>query len=208
MLSVIISTKDRPEVLRETLNYLWDNPGFPIEIVVIDCSTIENREEMLDYPIHTLLSDSRGNRSRSRNLALSASNGKYKIIVDDDIHIVEDEWAKKIVESLNEDKDYIQYFAWYPAITREVANKVRFDERFTGYGCEDVDFTIQVKELLGIKEPTRVEIHCERVENELSSEQHEQNLQNKKRLFEKWGERGKRELEKWGEWGEQMEEFV
>jgi GT2 family glycosyltransferase len=99
MISVIIPTCNRSELLIGCLNAILDNSTKPNHIIVIDSSDINNRNKV-DYVSNTIEQEFTDVRSaaKQRNLGLNKvpSNCDYVAFLDDDVLIPENYFSKLI----------------------------------------------------------------------------------------------------------------
>jgi GT2 family glycosyltransferase len=99
MISVIIPTCNRSELLIGCLNAILDNSTKPNHIIVIDSSDINNRNKV-DYVSNTIEQEFTDVRSaaKQRNLGLNKvpSNCEYVAFLDDDVLIPENYFSKLI----------------------------------------------------------------------------------------------------------------
>lgn len=93
MISVIIATRDRAALLRDTLAALaiQEDPGTPVEIAVVDNGSIDDTREIvtdaaaaLPWPVHYLY-EPRSGKSHALNSALAQVHGDLLVFTDDDV---------------------------------------------------------------------------------------------------------------------------
>lgn len=93
MISVIIATRDRAALLRDTLAAIavQDDPGTAVEILVADNASVDDTREAvreasaaLRWPLH-YLSESRAGKSHALNSALAQVHGDILVFTDDDV---------------------------------------------------------------------------------------------------------------------------
>jgi glycosyltransferase involved in cell wall biosynthesis len=114
MISVIIATRDRAALLRDTLAALaiQDDPGTPVEILVVDNRSIDNTREIvvdsaaaLPWPVHYLYEPQSG-KSYALNSALARVHGDILVFTDDDV-LPARGWLKAFADALAETRaDY------------------------------------------------------------------------------------------------------
>jgi GT2 family glycosyltransferase len=108
MISVIIPTRNRSELLIGCLNAILDNSTKPSHIIVIDSSDL-NKRNKVDYVSSTIEQDFTDVKSaaKQRNLGLDKvpSNCDYVAFLDDDVLIPKDYFSKLI--SSMENNGYI-----------------------------------------------------------------------------------------------------
>lgn len=104
LVSIIIPTKDRVEILRNCVEGLLENTEYPnFEIIIIDNNsqyeathnyyrTIENNSNLKIIYNHESF-----NYSRLNNLAVQESNGSLLLFLNNDIAIIEKEWLDVMV---------------------------------------------------------------------------------------------------------------
>lgn len=89
--SILIPTIDRYSYLQTLLNQLREQSIHPLEIIVVDQTPQEQRNEALyesfsDLPLRVFLQSEAGQCS-SRNIGLQTAKGDYILFLDDDIEI-------------------------------------------------------------------------------------------------------------------------
>lgn len=88
LVSVIIRTCGRPQVLRETLLSVKNQTYANLEVVIVEDGLPESREmieqDFADLNINYFATEQKVGRSRAGNMALSKSKGKYVNFLDDD----------------------------------------------------------------------------------------------------------------------------
>jgi GT2 family glycosyltransferase len=101
--SVIICSRERQQLLRDTIASVLSGDRLPTEIVVVDQSRVPDGElasrEHADCPVRYIHSNSTG-LSRARNLAIRAAACDQVVIIDDDM-FVERDWLRTIVAALD-----------------------------------------------------------------------------------------------------------
>ena len=105
--SIIIPTRDREEYLRPLLDSLHERTSYPnYEIIVIDNdSTDPDTVRYLagltateqKHPTRVLPVPGQFNWSRSANTGAEAAGGDYLLFLDNDIHIVQDDWLSRLM---------------------------------------------------------------------------------------------------------------
>jgi len=102
MISVIIPTRNRSDLLIRCLNAILDNSTKPNHIIVIDSSDLDNRNKV-DYLSNTIEQEFTDVRSaaKQRNLGLNKvpSNCDYVAFLDDDV-LVPENYFSKLISSL------------------------------------------------------------------------------------------------------------
>jgi GT2 family glycosyltransferase len=98
--SVIIITRNRPKMVRECLERLGIQTLPPDEIIVVDSSTGEDTQAVLDsYPevVRLRIPDGRHNMPQARNLGIAHARGEILAFLDDD-SMAQPEWLERLVE--------------------------------------------------------------------------------------------------------------
>jgi GT2 family glycosyltransferase len=101
--SLLICSRDRPQLLIETVHSVLAGQELPQEIVIVDQSVCKNAE-LADFPqrgnccIRYILSRTTG-LSRARNEAITAARYDLLVIIDDDM-FVERDWFGALVRAL------------------------------------------------------------------------------------------------------------
>ena len=98
--SIVIPTRDRPELLRRTVQSVLDGDSLPAEIVVVDQSSgprvaLPAGESV---EIRRLELSSRG-LSRARNAGVAAATHDVIVMIDDDVRVQPD-WLRRLVDAL------------------------------------------------------------------------------------------------------------
>lgn len=101
--SVIIASRNRPDLLYSTVTSILDGNQVPTEIIVIDQSDqlhlpLSNMEACRGCKISYHWSQSIGT-SKARNLALQMAQYEYLVIIDDDVFVASD-WLANLVQGL------------------------------------------------------------------------------------------------------------
>ncbi len=87
LVSVIIPTYNRPELLRLTLESVHNQTFSDLEVLVVDDGTPNSENEVLcqEFPkVRYFKIENSGGPSKPRNLGIQNSSGKYLAFVDDD----------------------------------------------------------------------------------------------------------------------------
>ena len=98
LLSVVIPTFDRPELLRETLRLLGDQTVAPDEVVVVDNGTVPASiadDPSRPFALRYFRIAARAGVARARNFGAEHARGSYVAFLDDD-----DFWNPDYVERL------------------------------------------------------------------------------------------------------------
>jgi GT2 family glycosyltransferase len=98
--SVIIATRDRPELLRQSIESILAGDSLPAELIVADQSTGEpaslpasDEVEIVHLPLEST------GLSRGRNAAIAAARNDVLAFTDDDVEVKAD-WLRRLVEAL------------------------------------------------------------------------------------------------------------
>ena len=97
--SVIIITRNRPQMVRECLEHLGRQTRQPDEIIVVDSSTGEETQAVLDsYPevVRLRIPNGRNNMPQARNLGIAHARGEVIAFLDDDSYAHPD-WLARLV---------------------------------------------------------------------------------------------------------------
>ena len=103
LVSIIIPTKDHPEVLERCINSICSFTDYPdYEIVVVDNgSREENRQEMeaflADKKAAYLYEKMDFNFSKMCNRGAAAAKGEYLLFLNDDIEIIQAGWLRRLL---------------------------------------------------------------------------------------------------------------
>jgi GT2 family glycosyltransferase len=98
--SIVIATRDRPGVLRETLRSIGEGDRLPAEVIVADQSARASELPSLgeEVSVRHLRLPAEG-VSRARNTAIAAATKPILVFTDDDV-LVERDWLRLLVEAL------------------------------------------------------------------------------------------------------------
>jgi len=98
--SIVIPTRDRPELLRQTVQSVLDGDSLPAEIVVVDQSSGPRAALPAgeSVEIRRLELSSRG-LSRARNAGVAAATHDVIVMIDDDVRVQPD-WLRRLVDAL------------------------------------------------------------------------------------------------------------
>jgi glycosyltransferase involved in cell wall biosynthesis len=109
MISIVIATRDRATLLRDTLAALarQHDPGTPVEIMVVDNASVDATREVeteaaaqLPWPVHYLYEE-RSGKSYALNSALERVRGDVLVFTDDDV-LPEPGWLAAYAAALAE----------------------------------------------------------------------------------------------------------
>lgn len=106
LVSVIVPTKDRIEVLEPCINGLLGKTSYPnLEVLIIDNQSTD--PDVLDYlaelearhagRVRVLRYPQPFNFAAMNNLGAQAARGEYLLFLNNDIHIVQDEWLSRMM---------------------------------------------------------------------------------------------------------------
>jgi len=101
LISIIIPTRDRPEVLRQCIEHILSQGYRPYEIIVVDNSTDEVTHKVLaEFPDVIQIRETRTNSNPAhlRNLGLGQSKGEILAFIDDDT-LVQPGWLTNLVRA-------------------------------------------------------------------------------------------------------------
>lgn len=98
--SIVIPTRDRPELLRQTVQSVLDGDSLPAELIVVDQSSRPTQalpaRDGVD--IRHLELATRG-LSRARNAGIAAATYDVIVMIDDDVRVQPD-WLRRLVDAL------------------------------------------------------------------------------------------------------------
>ena len=98
--SIIIPTKDAPEVLQKCLSSLFEKTKYPnFEVVCVDNGTSNVRalHLMRTYPVKRLLFPGRFNFSKANNLGVLKASGEYLVFMNNDIEVIGENWIEEML---------------------------------------------------------------------------------------------------------------
>jgi glycosyltransferase involved in cell wall biosynthesis len=94
-ISVVIPTYDRPELLIETLNSIWDNTVQPFEVIVVDNGINSIDVSNIPNKVKYFKTIPNIGVSQARNFGASLAKGDYIAFLDDD-----DLYEKDVIETI------------------------------------------------------------------------------------------------------------
>jgi GT2 family glycosyltransferase len=97
--SIIIPTKDRPEILHKCLYSLFSKTTYPnFEVLCVDNETSDTRalEEMRNAPVGRILFAGNFNFSKANNLARKFSTGEYLVFMNNDVEVITPDWIEQM----------------------------------------------------------------------------------------------------------------
>lgn len=106
LISILIPSKDNPEVLRKCISSICDKSTYKnYEIIVIDNGSNEaNKTEIEDmkdkYPFKYLYRPMDFNYSCMNNMAASEAEGSVLLLLNDDMEVVTSDWLERMVGQL------------------------------------------------------------------------------------------------------------
>jgi GT2 family glycosyltransferase len=98
--SIIIPTRDAPEVFGRCLKSLFEKTSYPdFEVIVMDNETTDERSLLLmkEYPVRPLPFPGRFNFSRANNQGAAAATGQFLVFLNNDTEIITDDWLQHLV---------------------------------------------------------------------------------------------------------------
>lgn len=98
--SIIIPTKDAPDLLARCLKSLYENTTYPnFEVLLVDNDTTDRGaiEIMRRYPATRIFLPNPFNFSRANNLAAKRANGEYLVFLNNDTEIISEQWLDHLV---------------------------------------------------------------------------------------------------------------
>jgi O-antigen biosynthesis protein len=128
LISIIIPTKDSPDVLQRCLSSLVEKTTYPnVEIICVDNETTEPRALHLlrTYPVTRLLFPGRFNFSRANNLGSRRADGEYLVFMNNAVEVITEEWAEEMLYyAAQEDVGAVGSLLLYPDRTVQHAGVV------------------------------------------------------------------------------------
>jgi glycosyltransferase involved in cell wall biosynthesis len=104
-ISIIIPTKDAPELISRCLHTIFDSTAYPnFEVVVVDNGTSDSQAlATLDkYPIVRVLLDGPFNFSRANNIGVKAASGDVLVFLNNDTEILHRDWLEQMLFLLDD----------------------------------------------------------------------------------------------------------
>lgn len=105
-ISVVIVTKNHPNLLKRSINSIFEGTKYPNELIIIDNSTNNQTKKIIEKNRHKDIiqyKKAKGNLSQLRNQGLKLA--KYEIVAfTDDDCVVHKNWIKNIIESHKKNK--------------------------------------------------------------------------------------------------------
>jgi O-antigen biosynthesis protein len=126
--SIIIPTKDAPELLQKCLSSLFEKTKYPeFEVICVDNGTSDIRalHLMRTYPVKRLLLPGRFNFSRANNLGVHKASGEYLVFMNNDIEVIGANWIEEMLYyARQEDVGAVGALLLYPDRTIQHAGVV------------------------------------------------------------------------------------
>ena len=107
-ISIVIPTKDAPELLSRCLESLYNHTSYPnYEAILVDNQTTDSEALaiMRDYPVTRVQLPDPFNFSRANNIAAKSATGEYLVFLNNDTEIITSDWV-----------DYLLYYAAQPDV--------------------------------------------------------------------------------------------
>ncbi len=98
--SIIIPTKDSPDILHKCLYTIFSTTTYPnFEVFCVDNETSDPRAlgEMTDAPIERVSFPGVFNFSKANNLAREYSTGEYLVFLNNDVEVVTPDWLEQLL---------------------------------------------------------------------------------------------------------------
>jgi GT2 family glycosyltransferase len=98
--SVIIPTKDNPDLLENCLRSLFAKTKYPeLEVLCVDNDTTDLRalEEMNTAPVERILFPGQFNFSKANNMGVAYATGEYVVFMNNDVEIVSPDWVEQML---------------------------------------------------------------------------------------------------------------
>lgn len=98
--SIIIPTRDAPELLGLCLKSVFDKTSYPeVEIILMDNETTNERslQLMQQYPVRRIPSPNPFNFSRANNQGTMAATGDFLVFLNNDTEIISPDWLEHLV---------------------------------------------------------------------------------------------------------------
>lgn len=146
LITVLISTRNRPDYMPDILNSLSRNKLELFEVVVVDQSTNTESKQYVETFIkdHTemdlkyILSDTKG-LSISRNIGIENAKGKIILFTDDDC-IVDDHWVENVAKVFESDEFHASYGRVLPYIPEGEELPPNYEPVACVFGEERIEF--------------------------------------------------------------------
>jgi O-antigen biosynthesis protein len=99
-ISIIIPTKDSPDVLSACLYSLFSKTTYPdFEVLCIDNETVDRRalEEMSRAPVTRIVFSGKFNFSKANNVGCRFATGSYFVFLNNDIEVITPDWLEQML---------------------------------------------------------------------------------------------------------------
>ena len=100
LVSIIIPTKDRPDLIGRCLKSIFDTTTYPhFEVIVIDNGTTDEDAIRIiqSYPVMTVHYNDAFNFSKMNNYGVQFANGEYLIFLNNDTQIHTKDWIEQLL---------------------------------------------------------------------------------------------------------------
>ena len=98
--SIIIPTKDAPEILERCLKGISEQSSYPeFEVILVDNGTTDARSLRLmeQYPVRRIIFPDPFNFSRANNQGAAAARGDYLVFLNNDTEILSEDWLEQLI---------------------------------------------------------------------------------------------------------------
>lgn len=98
--SIIIPTKDAPEILERCLKSLSEKTSYPeFEVILMDNETTDERSLRLmeQYPVRRIAFPDPFNFSRANNQGATAATGEFLVFLNNDTEIITEDWLQHLL---------------------------------------------------------------------------------------------------------------
>lgn len=99
-ISIIIPTKDAPEILERCLKSLSEKTSYPeFEVILMDNETTDQQalQLMQDYPARRIVFPNPFNYSRANNQGAAAAAGEFLVFLNNDTEILSGDWLEHLI---------------------------------------------------------------------------------------------------------------
>ena len=100
LVSILIPTKDQPELLGKCLQSLFDKSSYPnIEVILGDNNTTDPAARALfeRYPVKVVPLPGRFHFAQFNNLMANNASGEYLVLLNNDVEIIESDWIEHLM---------------------------------------------------------------------------------------------------------------
>ncbi len=148
LLSIIIPTKDRLNILIETLNYVAEaTKNINSEIIIVNDSKTNKIELPSKFKNFILLNNPKNGVASARNYGSLNSKGELILFLDDDMLISEGVLTKLISKTKENSKSIFLPNWTYPLITKENLNKTKFGRFLNSIEYTSLNGWLQITDL-------------------------------------------------------------